>query len=368
MLVSATKCVYAVVMIYVIITNNAPRDDASSMVMAALLTLAALFLVSDLFEKYQIIIYLVQAVVIAILYVRVDTAAVFFAVPLAFDLLVFFRLSPAWGMLSVCAYALAGGEFATAFVLVVLFFSVIYYLIYVIINEKLEQLAKIAKKEQKVSNTLFAISKKHSRELAQASLKFENMRLAELSELSQKLHDKIGHAITGSVFKLEGAKLLMEADSQRALAIIDEVITVQRSSMDEIRALLRREKPDAGEISLNTLKGLLLNFTSSYDIETDLRVDGDLSKIPAHYWGILLENTAEALTNSLKYSGCTKITAEIHVFPKIIRCQIRDNGYGASEIQKGMGIIGMEERLAQVGGSVSVSGADGFELNMLLPI
>ncbi len=368
MLVTFTKCVYAIAAIYVILAATAPPNGISSATLTALLTLTALFLVGDLFEQYRIVAYAVQAVVIVAVYVHVDRAAAFLAVPLVFDLLVYWKRSPTWGVLSICGYALVDGGYSTAFVLVVLFFCVIYYLTYVIIYEKLEQLAQIANKEQRIKNTLLSIDKRHSRELAQASLQFENIRLTELSELSQKLHDKIGHAITGSVFKLEGAKLLIEADPARARAIVDEVVAVQRHSMDEIRALLRREKPDAAEISLNTLKGLLLNFSANYDVATDLQTSGDVSHIPAHYWGILLENTAEALTNALKYSGCTKITAEIHVFPKIIRYQITDDGQGAGDASKGMGIMGMEERLAQIGGSMSLSGANGFAINMLLPI
>lgn len=53
---------------------------------------------------------------------------------------------------------------------------------------------------------------------------------------------------------------------------------------------------------------------------------------------------------------------------KVIKAEIKDDGIGAFHIKKGLGLKGMEERVAGVGGKVVFDGSKGFSVITLLPI
>ncbi|MBQ5312145.1 MAG: hypothetical protein ILP19_08940 [Oscillospiraceae bacterium] len=195
----------------------------------------------------------------------------------------------------------------------------------------------------------------------------ENQVLEERTQLSQTLHDKLGHNINGSVYQLEAVKVLMQKDPEKAQSMIQAVIDQLRTGMDEIREILRKKRPEKHKLALSQLEKLCDDCREK-GIETELTVEGELSVIPDRYLELILDNCFEAVTNSLKYSKCTKITINIHVMNKMIRCSVSDNGIGCHDMTDGMGISGMRRRTRQANGVLEIESDFGFTVNMLLPL
>lgn len=195
----------------------------------------------------------------------------------------------------------------------------------------------------------------------------ENQVLEERTQLAQTLHDKLGHNINGSVYQLEAVKVIMEREPETSGKMIQAVIDQLRTGMDEIRAILRKERPEKYKLAIMQLEKLCEECRQK-GIEAVLVTEGDLSKVPEKYLEIILDNAYEAVSNSLKYAGCTKIDMKIHVMNQIIRCSISDNGVGCTEVVDGMGISGMRYRVRDVNGVLSFDSETGFTVNMLLPL
>lgn len=138
--------------------------------------------------------------------------------------------------------------------------------------------------------------------------------------------------------------------------------------MDDIRALLRKERPDSKRVTLLQLTSLCNDCREQYGITANLSVTGESDRIDEKSWRIILDNCCEAVTNSLKYSSCDRIDIEISVLNKLLRCCISDNGKGCDSITDGMGLQGMKQRIASVGGIINIDGTSGFTINMLIPI
>ncbi|HEX2938223.1 MAG TPA: histidine kinase [Ruminiclostridium sp.] len=284
-----------------------------------------------------------------------------------FDILALFNLNALFGLLFLLLYPYSG-QYRFAFMIFTLIMTFLYYLLFSIVDSQSVLIEESIKKKQQLLRRLSVADKARKLELNRTILRLENQRLQEKSELSQNLHDKIGHAINGSIFKLEGAKLLINRDTAKSEAMIADVISALRESVDEIRALLRNEKPSAELLNINKLKTLFVDFTDKYEIETNFAAQGDLQKIPFECFGALIDNTIEALSNSLKYARCTKINAVLMVYNKILRYTISDNGVGAEKIMDSMGLSGIKERIQALGGKVYINGENGFEINMLIPV
>ncbi|MGL4911809.1 MAG: sensor histidine kinase [Romboutsia sp.] len=195
----------------------------------------------------------------------------------------------------------------------------------------------------------------------------ETIKIEERNIISQKLHDKIGHVLAGSIMNLEALKIVMDIDKEKSVIMLDNITDNLRNGMDDIRNTLRKIKPEQVELGHNNLKLILDDFTKSYNIDTTYSFKGDLNEINALYWSIIIESVKENLTNMIKYSNGNSINIDISVLNKIIRVYVKDNGICENkEIKKGMGLLGIEERVINVFGDVYFNNEDGFSTLIIL--
>ena len=204
-------------------------------------------------------------------------------------------------------------------------------------------------------------------ELNKSMLNAQNKILEDRAELSQTLHDRLGHNINGSIYQLEGVKVLMDKDPEKAGGMVQAVIDQLRTGMDEIRAILRKERPEKRKIAMLHLYELCEDCNNK-GVEADLSTEGDVSRVPDNLWEVILDNAYEAVSNSMKYAGCRHIKIVIVVMNKMVRCTIEDDGAGCAKIEDGMGISGMRQRARSVNGMISFESEAGFKVTMLLPI
>jgi signal transduction histidine kinase len=204
-------------------------------------------------------------------------------------------------------------------------------------------------------------------ELKRNMLAASNQILEERSNLAQALHDKLGHNINGSIYQLEAIKLLMDKDPEKSKQMTQAVIDQLRTGMDEIRAILRKERPEKKDLALLQIYKLCEDCNQK-GVETNLEIEGDVTQITDRLWEVILDNAFEAVSNSMKYARCKNILIKINILNKFVRCSITDDGVGCENIKDGMGISGMRSRVRSVNGTLDFASEAGFTVNMLLPI
>lgn len=247
-----------------------------------------------------------------------------------------------------------------------LFLGLLYIQNDFVVSSYREQTKEDIMSEQRLKRDLYEKEHEYREEMNRGLLKAENQLLEERARLSQTLHDKLGHSINGSVYQLEAVKLLMEKEPEKSRKMLQAVIDQLRTGMDEIRMILRKERPEKYKLALLQLTELC-DACNEKGIEAVLLTEGKMAEVPDKYLEIILDNACEAVSNSLKYAGCTKIEIKIHVMNQVIRCSISDNGVGCKEIVDGMGIAGMRRRVREVKGILDFDTELGFTINMLLP-
>lgn len=220
--------------------------------------------------------------------------------------------------------------------------------------------------EQHLKRNMHEKEHEMQEEMNKGLLKAQNQLLEERARLSQTLHDKLGHNINGSVYQLEAAKVLMDKEPEKSKKMLQAVIEELRGGMDEIRAILRKERPDKYKLAILQLEKLCEECNKK-GVAATLHTEGNMSEVPEKYLEIILDNAFEAVSNSMKYAKCSEITIKIHVMNKLIRCSISDNGIGCSKVVDGMGISGMRRRIREINGILDFETEMGFTINMLLP-
>lgn len=217
------------------------------------------------------------------------------------------------------------------------------------LKEKNYNIEEIRKKENRISHQ-----------------NVEAIKIEERNMISQKLHDNIGHTLAGSIMQLEALKIVIVNDREKGNEMLENIITNLRNGMDDIRQILRKIKPNQSQVNINNLRLMLEEFSNKSNIITKLNIEGDLNEINLVYWKAIIECCSEILTNSMKYSNGELINIDISVLNKIIRLHIKDNGYYQSEIKKGMGLLGIEERIVNLGGDIYFNNEDGFSNLIIL--
>jgi signal transduction histidine kinase len=323
----------------------------------------------ELFDKYRLLFLGAETVLALILIILFkDGGNGIYLLPIVImDIIVYFRLSFIYGFISVVGLLLSPVSIYI-YMFYCLFILIIYYQNFFIIERYRKYLQDFEKEEFKLKDSISSQNMIYKEELEKSSLSFENKMLEEKARLSQALHDKLGHSINGSVYQLEACKVLMEKNPQQSTEIMQGVISNLRSCMDEIRVILRREKPDKKRMAYLQLVQLCEECREKYNIKAECRIDGEDKQIPELVWEVILDNSIEAVTNALKYSKCTELTIEIIILHKVIRCSIRDNGVGCDGLKEGMGIQGMKNRARRVNGYIDITCDSGFHINMIIPL
>lgn len=193
-------------------------------------------------------------------------------------------------------------------------------------------------------------------------------QIEERNSIAQSIHDKIGHTLAGSIIQLEAAGMIIDKDSTKASELVRNVTENLKVGMESIRSTLRAIKPASEQLGINRLKLVLEEFSLNNKIKTSFSFDGKLDAVTHIQWRIMTDNIKEALTNTLKYSSATMIEIRLEVMSRLIKLEVKDNGKGAAAIVKGMGLSGMEERTASMGGKLIVDGSNGFSVITLLPV
>jgi signal transduction histidine kinase len=111
-------------------------------------------------------------------------------------------------------------------------------------------------------------------------------------------------------------------------------------------------------------------FRKLAGIEIELNL-GNMPHFLSQDLGLALYRTVqEGLTNAVRHGRATKVRVSFWAKDDELLLTITDNGRGAGEIVKGIGLSGMEERLGALGGEVSASSAaeGGFALSVKVPL
>lgn len=285
---------------------------------------------------------------------------------LGYELISYLRPGMAWYLVPLIFTFMPGGIGVETQMIITLFLGVIYIQHDFVVESYRKQMKEDILLEQHLKRNIYEKEHELQEEMKRGLLMAENQVLEERAQLSQTLHDKLGHNINGSVYQLEAVKVLLEKEPETSKKMIQAVIDQLRTGMDEIRAILRKERPKKYKLAILQLEKLCEECRQK-GVEASLVTEGELSEVPEKYLEILLDNAYEAVSNSLKYAECSKIDIKICIMNQVIRCSIADNGIGCKEIVDGMGIAGMRRRVREVNGILDFETEAGFTINMLLP-
>lgn len=199
-------------------------------------------------------------------------------------------------------------------------------------------------------------------------------REEERRRLRRELHDGLGPLLTGVALSADTAANLAggrhDAALQQRLA---EVRSDTRSAIQEVRRIVDNlGSPALDELGLVEAVRLRADQVSRRADGAALRTvveAGDLPPLPPAVEQAAYRITTEALTNVIRHSRASSVVVRLLADDAGLHCDVVDDGGRTSPWPAGVGIDGMRERVAQLGGTCQVGpGPQGGEVRVCLPM
>ncbi|MFE9750476.1 sensor histidine kinase [Saccharothrix saharensis] len=192
----------------------------------------------------------------------------------------------------------------------------------------------------------------------------------ERNRVARDIHDGLGHHLTVVQMQVQAARAVIDtAERDRLDAMLAKAQDQAKQALAEVRrsvAALREPRP---EPLVDALRALASEVTEA-GVPTGFEVLGAARDTRAEVEESLFRAAQEALTNVRKHAGATAATVVLdYGRGDAVRLQVRDDGRGMGERSgAGFGLVGLEERVAGLGGRLSVDSAAGRGVTLTVEV
>lgn len=178
----------------------------------------------------------------------------------------------------------------------------------------------------------------------------------ERAHLARELHDGVSQTLVSS-------KLLVEAGLETGdRAVLAQALERLNGSLDEVRRISHRLRPAL----LDTLglpaalEHLGREFEDAGGALVNARITGTVRDLPVEAKTALFRIAQESLTNVAKHAHASQVELVLDFMPDQLKMSIHDDGCGFDDQavyqhpEQGIGLRNMRERLAAIGGVLSI--------------
>jgi len=202
---------------------------------------------------------------------------------------------------------------------------------------------------------------------------------AERQRIARDLHDETGQSLTAIGMGLRGLSGKLGPRNKDAMVTLHKLETLTADSLKELQRLMTDLRPshldDLGLSAALRWYASRIQEHSSLSVRVDIHGEerdlDDAMKIT------IFRISQECLNNVIKHSQATHVNIHVYFEDQAVRINVFDNGVGFDKDQvrqrrtsrPSLGIAGMEERAALLGGTVNVHSRPGYgtEVEALIP-
>ncbi len=223
--------------------------------------------------------------------------------------------------------------------------------------------------EQKIDETQHM-----TKRLRELSAHLQNIREEERIHIAREMHDELGQLLTG--FKMDVSwlhKKLGNAQDPAVKEKLEDMMEVVNEAARFVRKLASELRPsildDLGLIP--ALDWHSQEFKRRSNINVEFRTGLEEISTSKDVATGLFRIYQESLTNVARHAEAHKVNAELELVDNNIQLTITDDGKGfdtRSGERKTLGILGMKERAAMLGGQLRIYSAPGKGTTILISV
>jgi signal transduction histidine kinase len=195
----------------------------------------------------------------------------------------------------------------------------------------------------------------------------------EIKRIAYAVHDEAGQLLVAVHLALADVSRELPKPQQEQLERIDQLL-------DQVEKQLRRYSHELRPTVLDDLGWIpAIRFLAegvskrtSVPIQVKTTFAG---RLPSAVEIALYRIVQEALTNATKHAKASRVSILVRRIDRVLCCSIQDDGSGfdvravqSDRGQRGLGLIGMRERLSAIGGTFLIDSAPGLGTKLLIRV
>ncbi|MEO8847170.1 MAG: CHASE3 domain-containing protein [Casimicrobiaceae bacterium] len=213
-------------------------------------------------------------------------------------------------------------------------------------------------------------------ELTELSTYLQGVREDEKSRLSRDIHDELGGILVSAKMDVSNVAQSIAASDpvsakrlDRALAALDEGVTIKRRIIEELRPTLL---DNLGLVP--AIDWQVHEVCDRSELKCELNLADDASDVPPAVGIAMFRILQEALTNIVKYAGAKTVSVDLMRDDEGLSMIIGDDGIGlperASSDSLSHGIAGMRQRVRALAGEFAIRGEPrrGTQIEVWVPL
>jgi two-component system sensor histidine kinase UhpB len=229
-------------------------------------------------------------------------------------------------------------------------------------------------------NTMLDVLQEHRGLLQKMSEQVLAAQEGERKRIARELHDETAQSLTTLLIRL---KILEKARSAAEIrGQIQELRELTVQTLEAVRKLAVELRPatldDLGLVA--ALEAYTEGYAARIPLKLDFSAEGfdepQAARLAPQVELVLYRVVQEALTNAAKHANATSVRVTLHRSPRTVVASVADDGCGFDvedvmrSHERGLGLFGMQERLALVQGQLLIDSAphQGTRIEARVPI
>lgn len=227
---------------------------------------------------------------------------------------------------------------------------------------------------------LYQVVQEREMQLGDLVGKLVNAQEDERQRIARELHDETGQKLSALAMGLAAAENALQAGKiEYATKLLSNLRGLNDQTIVELRNIMTNLRPaqldDLGLVP--ALRWYIQQFNEQHpEMTATLTATIGTPRLPSSYEIVLFRVTQEALTNVARHAHATHVEVALSQQDGYIKLQVADNGIGFQVDApakhapgSGLGLPGMRERVALVGGQFTVESqpGQGTRITVTLP-
>jgi len=198
----------------------------------------------------------------------------------------------------------------------------------------------------------------HNREeLQELSARLVDAQETERRSLSRELHDEVGQALGLLLMDVGRLSNQLRGDA-KGQEMVQRIKTVAERTVQTVRNMRPSMLDDLGLVS--ALEWYAREVSRSSETELEVKAQNVSENLPDPLMVCIYRVVQEAVNNAQRHAHAKNVTVELKETDTSVQVQIKDDGSGFDgKRTRGIGLLGMEERVKRLGGTITIESQPG---------
>lgn len=206
---------------------------------------------------------------------------------------------------------------------------------------------------------------------SQIEMLVETSAIGARNYVARELHDIIGHSLVVSMKLLEVSTIAYEKNKAHVKDSIAKAGETLEHGFEEMATLL--DKGVHHKVQIDGLDKELKSLLKAVEVSgLDVKYYFKCKEMTVtdKVFDVVRKVSMELTTNALKHSKADRLLLSLMTVDDEIRLTVMDNGIGTKTLTKGNGLMGIDSRLALIGGvaNYDTDNSEGFIVNVSVPL